>query len=79
MNATMDGILVAGVTGLATGLLASIIIQDTVFLNIITGTLGAFVAGHVSRAMGAPMMGEVIAATTGAIVLILLIRPVLRD
>jgi len=70
--------------GLAAGWLAGIIMKspgDGLLRNLIVGTIGALLGGFLSQLVGihaSGLLGSLLVATAGAVVLILLLRVLSR-
>ncbi len=81
MNADTRALLVFLAIGLVAGFLASIIVGGGGLVRyLITGVLGAFVGGFLLNALGVnlgiknPLASQIVTATIGAIVVVLLAR-----
>ncbi len=81
MNADTRALVVFLAIGLVAGFLASIIVGGGGLVRyLITGVLGAFVGGFLLNALGVnlgiknPLASQIVTATIGAIVVVLLAR-----
>lgn len=81
MNADTRALVVFLAIGLVAGFLASIIVGGGGLIRyLITGVLGAFVGGFLLNALGVnlgiknPLASQIVTATIGAIVVVLLAR-----
>ncbi len=81
MNADARALVIFLLIGLAAGWLASIVVGGGGLLRyLITGIVGAFVGGFLLNAVGAnlgiknPLVSQIVTATIGAIVVVLLAR-----
>ena len=81
MNTDTRALLVFLTIGLVAGFLASIIVGGGGLVRyLITGVLGAFVGGFLLNALGVnlgiknPLASQIVTATIGAIVVVLLAR-----
>lgn len=81
MNTDTRALLVFLAIGLVAGFLASIIVGGGGLVRyLITGVLGAFVGGFLLNALGVnlgiknPLASQIVTATIGAIVVVLLAR-----
>lgn len=81
MNADTKALVVFLLIGLVAGFLASIVVGGGGLIRyLITGVLGAFVGGYLLSALGVslgiknPLASQIVTATIGAIVVVLLAR-----
>lgn len=65
--------------GIASGWIGAILVRGSTRLrgcitHVVVGMIGAVATGYASRALGAPEVARVLAATAGAIALLLFLR-----
>jgi uncharacterized membrane protein YeaQ/YmgE (transglycosylase-associated protein family) len=81
MDAQTRELIVFAVIGIAAGFLASIVVGGGGIVQyLISGVIGAFVGGYVLKALGVnlgianPLVSQIVTATIGAILVVLLAR-----
>ena len=81
MNKDMQALVVMAVIGIVAGFLASIVVGGGGLLRyLVTGVIGAFVGGFVLKAAGLnlgirnELASQIVTATIGAIIVVLLAR-----
>lgn len=80
-NTDIQSLVVICLIGIVAGFLASVVVGGGGLLRyLVTGVVGAFVGGYVLRALGvdlgirSALVSQIVTATIGAIVVVLLAR-----
>ena len=80
MSENVRSLIVMAIVGIVAGWLASIVGGGGVLQYLISGIIGSFVGGYLIKALGVdlgianPLAREIVTATIGAIVVVLLAR-----
>ncbi len=81
MDENTKALVVFAIIGIVAGWLASILVGGGGLIQyLLSGVIGAFVGGYVLRALGVslgisnPLVAQVVTATIGAIIVVLLAR-----
>lgn len=81
MNRDMQALVVTALIGLIAGWLASVVVGGGGLIQyLLSGVIGSFVGGFVLNAMGVnlgiknPLFSQIVTATIGAIIVILVAR-----
>lgn len=80
MDENTKALIVFAIIGIVAGWLASILVGGGLIQYLVSGVVGAFVGGYLLRALGInlgisnPLVAQVVTATIGAIIVVLLAR-----